>query len=128
VEEDKTFRTEKAMIIEDEKDLCYLLSLVLKQNDLQSDCVYSITEAKQSIRRLMPSIIFLDNHLPDGYGSDFITTVKDINPSAKIVIITAFDSQEDIDIALSRGADYFISKPFNSQKIKATISLIKARA
>ena len=76
----------------------------------------------------MPSIIFLDNHLPDGYGSDFITTVKDINPDATIVMITAFDSQEDIDIALSRGADYFISKPFNSQKIKATIGLIKARA
>jgi two-component system OmpR family response regulator len=119
---------EKVIIIEDEKDLCYLLSLVLKQNDLQSDCVYSITEAQQSIRRLMPSIIFLDNHLPDGYGSDFITTLKDIIPSAKIVIITAFDSQEDIDIALNRGADYFISKPFNSQKIKATIGLIKARA
>ncbi len=128
MEKEKTFTKEKAMIIEDEKDLCYLLSLVLKQNDMQSDCVYSISEANQTIRQLMPSIVFLDNHLPDGYGSDFIATVKDINPAAKIIMITAFDSKEDIDIALSRGADYFISKPFNSKRIKATIRLIRARA
>jgi two-component system OmpR family response regulator len=128
VAEGKKHIAEKAMIIEDEKDLCYLLSLVLKQINMQSHCVYSISEAKQSIKKLMPSIVFLDNHLPDGYGSDFIATVKDINPAAKIIMITAFDGQEDMDIALRRGADYFICKPFDTEKIEATISLIKARA
>lgn len=126
VDEGKTPVSIKALIIEDEQDLCYLLKLVLKQNNLQSSCVYSITEAKENIQKINPSIIFLDNHLPDGYGSDFIATVKKLSPAAKIIIITAYDSPSDIDIAFSRGADYFISKPFNAQNVKNAINIVKA--
>jgi DNA-binding response OmpR family regulator len=125
VKQEKISEPGKAMIIEDEKDLCYLLAHVLRQNNLQSDCAYTIGEAKECIRKLMPAIIFLDNHLPDGFGSDFIPVIKKLNPTAKIIMITAHDSKEDIGKALEHGADYFISKPFNSQKIKDTINQIK---
>jgi len=126
VDERKTPLMVKAMIIEDEKDLCYLLKLVLEQNNLQPSCVYSITEAKENLQKINPSIVFLDNHLPDGYGSDFITTVKELSPTAKIIMITAYDSPSDIDIAFQRGADYFISKPFNMQKVKNAINMVRA--
>ena len=120
--------SEKAMIIEDEKDLCYLLTNVLKSNNVPSACVNSIKEAGESIKKIKPSIIFLDNHLPDGSGSDFIPQAKAINPGAKIIMITAHDSPAEIDEALHRGADYFITKPFNSATIKATIDFFKCRA
>lgn len=116
----------KVMIIEDEIDLCYLLSLVLKKINLQTCCVYSINEAKENIRKIKPSVVFLDNNLPDGYGADFIPIVKKIFPAATIIMITAFDSPQERDFALNRGADYFISKPFTSQKIRATIDRIEA--
>ena len=114
------------MIIEDEKDLCYLLKLVLRKNNLQSACAYTITEAKENIQKINPSIVFLDNHLPDGYGSDFISTVKKLSPLAKIIMITAYDSPSDIDIAFKRGADYFISKPFSVQKVQNAINMVRA--
>ncbi len=112
------------MIIEDEKDLCYLLEVVLKQNNLRSICAYSLKEAKQIIRKIKPSIVFLDNHLPDGYGSDFIILLKAIYPDTKIVMITAQDSPADIDLAFRRGADYFISKPFDVAAINTTLNLL----
>lgn len=115
-----------AMIIEDEKDLCFLLSMVLKQNHFQPACAYSINQAKESLGTVKPSIVFLDNHLPDGYGSDFIPVVKKLNPSTKVIMITAYDSQNDINIAMNRGADFFISKPFTAQKINATMKYIKS--
>ena len=115
-----------AMIVEDEIDLSYLLSIVLKRNNLKPSCVHSITEASARIKSIKPSLVFLDNRLPDGYGSDFIPTVKRINPSAAIVMITACDSQRDVDIALNLGADYFITKPFTAQKIAATIQVIES--
>ena len=125
MEERKISIPEKVMIIEDEKDLCYLLSSVLRQNNLQSACVYSITEAKENIREIKPSIIFLDNHLPDGNGSDFIPMIKDIYPAAQIIMITAYDSPADVNIAFNKGADFFISKPFNTEHIKRTLNFIK---
>ena len=112
---------ESAMIIEDEKDLCYLLTNVLKKNNVPSACVYSIKEARETIRNIKPSIIFIDNHLPDGIGSDFISQAKAIYPTAKVIMITAHDSPAEIDEAFHRGADYFISKPFNSTTIKTTL-------
>ena len=115
----------QAMIIEDERDLCYLLKIVLKQNNLQSECAYSITEAKENIQKIKPAIVFLDNHLTDGYGSDFIPIIKKLSPKAKIIMITAYDSPSDIDVAFRRGADYFISKPFNAQKVKNAIDIVK---
>ena len=112
------------MIVEDEKDLCYLLAAILKQNNLSSACVYSIYEAKETIRNIKPSIVFLDNHLPDGYGSDFIPVVKKKYPNTKIVMISAHDSSADIETAFSNGADYFITKPFNISAINTTLDLL----
>ncbi len=116
---------QNAMIIEDEKDLSYLLASVLKQMNVESKCVYSIREAKENVHNVKPSFIFLDNHLPDGRGTDFIEQAKEIFPSAKIVMMTAHDSSHEINKAFQNGADYFISKPFNSSAIKIVIDLFK---
>ncbi len=115
------------MIIEDEKDLCHLLGVVLRKNNVPSSCVYSIKEARESIMDIKPSIIFLDNHLPDGTGSDFIQQVKAINPAAQVIMITAHDSPAEIEEAFHKGADYFISKPFNSSTIKSTLDFFNSK-
>lgn len=113
-----------AMIVEDEREICFLLSLVLKQKNLKPTCAYSIAEAKMNINAIRPSVLFLDNRLPDGYGIDFISQVKHDFPRTRIVMMTAHNSPEDMRKAKIRGADYFISKPFNSSVIKNTIDLL----
>ena len=113
-----------AMIVEDEKELCFLLSIVLEQKNLKPSCAYSIAEAKTSISAIRPSVVFLDNRLPDGYGVDYISQVKRDFPYTRIVMMTAHNSPEDIRKAKDRGADYFISKPFNSSILKSTIDLL----
>ncbi len=112
------------MIVEDEEDLCFLLVKILKQNNLKADCAYSIGEAKQTIKKLNPDIVFIDNFLPDGYGSDFILNIREGYPKSKIIMITAHDSPADIEKAFKRGADYFITKPFNTNTIRNTLKII----
>ena len=118
---------ENAMIIEDEEDLSLLLSIVLKQINVSASCVHTIKEARENIKKLKPSIIFLDNHLPDGNGSDFIAQAKALSPQTKIVMMTAYDSPREVNEAFTRGADYFITKPFNTSAIKTTISSLSHR-
>ena len=124
VKNTETTSPASVMIVEDEVDLCYLLVKILKQSNLKADCVYSISEAKQTIKKLNPSIIFIDNFLPDGYGSDFIQNIKEGHPKSKIVMITAHDSPADIEKAFKRGADYFITKPFNTKTVKNTLKIM----
>ncbi len=116
-----------ALIVEDEQDLCILLSNVLIQKNLRPTCVNSIADAKKNISEINPSILFLDNRLADGFGIDFISEIRHQFPAAKIVMMTAQNSTEEIDTALNQGADYFISKPFVSSIIKSTIDLLNLK-
>ncbi len=111
----------KVLIIDDETDICYLLSTLLKQKNLDTDYVNTLTDAALALKKDTPGIIFLDNHLPDGLGINFIEYIKNHYPTVKIVMITAHDTAVDRQKALTEGADYFISKPFTRDVIYKTV-------
>ena len=107
----------KALIVDDEIDVCYLLSSILKYKNLQASYVNSIDEAKRVLKGCHHSIIFLDNHLPDGLGMNFIDEIRKLDPQIKIVMITAHDTNNDKDRAYELGVDQFIGKPFTTETI-----------
>lgn len=115
----------KALIIDDETDICYLLSRLLKHKNLETAYVNSLSAATNALQQTKPGIVFLDNHLPDGLGMNYITYIKKNYPESKIVMITAHDSADDREKALQQGADLFIGKPFTSDVIyKAVEALV----
>ena len=111
----------KALIVDDEVDVCFLLSAILHCKNLRASYVNSIGEAKRVLIDEKPSIVFLDNHLPDGSGISFIEEIRKINPFVKIVMITAYDTSIDRNKAYQEGVDYFIGKPFTRETIFKTL-------
>src|SRR4030095_5669238 len=114
----------KALIVDDELDVCYLLSSILKYKNLQSSYVNSISEAKRVLKEDHPSLIFLDNHLPDGFGINFIAEIRKLSPRVKIVMITAHDTNNDRKKAYEQGVDQFIGKPFTRESIFSAIETL----
>ncbi len=113
------------LIIEDEVDICYLLSGILRKKNLNTSYVTTLFAAREILRKQYPDILFIDNHLPDGYGVDFLSLIKKDHPNTKIIMITAHDTGEDKQKAFKQGADYFIGKPFTRDTIiKAVDTLI----
>jgi DNA-binding NtrC family response regulator len=110
-----------ALIIDDETDIWVLLSNILRKHSLKTYYVSNLEAAAKRFQQEVPSIIFLDNHLPDGLGLDFIKFVKDNYPGTKIVMITGHDLPANRNRALQEGADLFISKPFTSDTINDSI-------
>ncbi|HLY68512.1 MAG TPA: response regulator [Puia sp.] len=111
----------KVLIVDDELDICYLLSGVMRQRNFRAGFVTSLSDASIALRSDTPSLLFLDNRLPDGYGLDFIPYVKRNYPETKIVMITAHDSLHDKTRAFAGGADLFISKPLNRDLVNKAI-------
>jgi len=107
----------KALIVDDEVDICFLLSGILRQKNMKPSFVNNLASARRSLQQDTPSILFLDNHLPDGFGLDFISYVKQHSPEVKIVMITAHDGLVERKKAQTEGADLFISKPFTRDVI-----------
>jgi len=108
----------RALIVDDETDICYLLSNILKQKNIQTTFASSLAEAD---RMLQSSdffyYVFLDNHLPDGLGINQIKRWKEKFPYTHLIMITAHDSYEERKKASNDGADDFISKPFSKEII-----------
>jgi len=107
----------KALIIDDEIDICYLLSGILRNKNIQPSYVNTISDAISALKKHHPEIVFLDNHLPDGMGVDLIKEIKSILPDATLVMITAYDTASDRNRAVAEGVDFFISKPFSRDTI-----------
>jgi two-component system, OmpR family, response regulator len=107
----------KVLIVDDEGDVCYLLSKLLKQKDMEFEQVNTLAQAETILKEDHLDIIFLDHNLPDGLGINFIDKVKKDYPGIKIVLITAHDTVMNKNRAMKKGADQFIAKPFTSEQI-----------
>jgi two-component system, OmpR family, response regulator len=115
----------RALIIDDEVDICYLLKGILRHRNIEADYVTSLTEAQSALDRFHPPVIFLDNHLSDGLGIDYIRPIKQRHPDTIIIMITAHDTAHDRETAFKEGVDYFIGKPFTREIILKTIEKIE---
>ena len=111
----------KVLIVDDELDICYLLSSMLKQRNFRTGFVNSLSDAIIALQTDTPSLLFLDNHLPDGFGLDFIPFVKKNYPEMKVVMITAHDGAAERKIAYNGGVDLFVAKPLSRKLIDDAI-------
>ncbi|MES2775184.1 MAG: response regulator [Bacteroidota bacterium] len=118
---EETLLSHPVLIVDDEQDICFMLSRILQQKAYNSVSVHSLSEANSWLAAERPALIFLDNNLPDGRGVDFLPILKKMMPGAKIIMITAYDSPTDRKLALEKGADEFIGKPFTRQTIYAAV-------
>ena len=72
----KTERAKKMLVVEDQGEMCLILDLILSDRKFESEYVNNLLDSEEYLQKNKPSLIFLDNKLPDGYGVDFISYVK----------------------------------------------------
>ncbi len=113
-------KAQKVLIIEDERDMCLILNIILNGEELELDHVNTLLAADEYLQKENPALIILDNKLPDGYGVDFISYSKEKYPSIKIIMISGFDASAK-DVALENGADLYIEKPFTRDQLYKSI-------
>jgi len=118
----KTEKAKKMLVVEDQGEMCLILDLILTDRKFESDYVNNLLDADEYLQKNKPSLIFLDNKLPDGYGVDFISYVKKKYPKIKIIMISGFSTARDV--ALENGADVFLEKPFSLDNVNQAIDQV----
>src|SRR6185437_4676234 len=116
----------KVLIVDDELDICYLLSGMLKQRNFVTGFVNTLSDAANALQTDTPSLLFLDNHLPDGFGLDFIPYIKKNYPEVKVIMITAHDGSVERRQAYEGGVDLFVAKPLNRKLINDAIDKLRS--
>ena len=116
----KRKEAKKVLVVEDEGEMGLLLNMILSERKFQLDYVNNLLSADEYLQKQEPSVIILDNKLPDGFGVDFISYIKKKYSAIKIIMISGFASARDV--ALENGADMFFEKPFSKDELCKSIN------
>ncbi len=121
--------TKNVLVVDDQKDLLELLSMVLSQEGYTVRTAGSGAEAIEALAAEKPDLILLDILLGDTTGIKLTTRWKNDAETAHIpiILLTAKDGETDIIVGLSVGADDYITKPFSTRILLARIEAVLRR-
>lgn len=115
------------LIIDDEKDICFLLGKVLTAKNYAVTIANNLCDGLAKLNEMKPGVLFLDIRLPDGSGLEAVSEIRKQNPQMKIIMMSAFDGVNERKQAIELGADLFIGKPLNSHLINNTLQGIHSK-
>jgi two-component system, NtrC family, response regulator HydG len=82
----------KILIIDDEKDLCLVLSRFLSKHGYEVQEAHKGKKALEIINESIPDLILCDFMLDDMDGTSVLKAIKEINPATPVIIITGFSN------------------------------------
>lgn len=83
-------------------------------------------EAIQLFRELQPDITLMDLRLPDISGIDALIAIRALFPGARVIVLTTFEGDAEIQRALQAGAQSYLLKSFPRKQILETIRKVHA--
>ncbi len=102
-----------ALVIDDEPDICELLTLTLGRMDIRSEAAADVASAKALLGKHQFDICLTDMRLPDGDGLELVEWMQSHAPGTPVAVITAHGNVETAVQALKLGAFDFIAKPLD---------------
>jgi len=113
----------KILIVEDEESLLKLESILLTTKGFHVQGVATGTAALKAVAEDPPDLILLDIMLPEMDGFEVCRQIKN-SPQTRhipVILLTAKKSPEDMSRGKQVGADHYMTKPFKSSMVIASI-------
>src|SRR5690606_18115684 len=111
-----------ALVVDDEPDLCELLSITLERMDVAARSCPDIASAKRALSREPFDLCLTDMRLPDGDGLELVEWIQREAPGTPVAVITAHGSVEAAVKALKLGAFDFVSKPLDLNDLRKLVN------
>jgi len=83
-------------------------------------------EAVEAVSRLLPHVVIMDVNLPRINGLEATRRIKDAHPEIGVVILTAYDDEEQVYHAVRAGASAYHSKDVSPQELVRTVRHVHA--
>lgn len=113
-------REARILLVDDEPTILLGLSHVLRRAGAHVTTCLGWREAEEAIQSQVFDLALLDVRLSGSEtyaGLDLLTQLKKLSPCTRVIIMTAFSSDEVRREALARGASYYCDKPINLEHL-----------
>lgn len=117
----------KILIVEDEKLLADSIKLLLEKHGFEADAVYDGDTGEMYVRQGIYDLLILDVMLPGKNGYDLARQVRKDHLGVPILMLTAKSELEDRINGLDSGADYYLTKPFDTRELLACVHALLRR-
>jgi len=111
-----------ALVVDDEPDICELLSITLERMDIATRTCADVSSAKRLLGREPGDLCLTDMRLPDGDGLELVEWMQRETPGTPVAVITAHGSVETAVKALKVGAFDFVSKPLELNDLRKLVT------
>jgi len=112
---------EKILIIDDDKDLCFVLKRFLSKHGFEVLEATTGKAALEILESVEPDLILCDFRLEDMSGSSILKKIKEKNPSVPVIIITGYSNIKTAVEVMKLGAMDYVTKPLLPDEILLTI-------
>lgn len=112
----------KIAVVEDDKVLRQALDSLLKENGYGTFCLEKFDRTEEEILRAEPDLVLLDILLPGANGQEILRNLRQ-KSQIPVIMVTSREGDMDQILAMSCGADDYITKPYNP-----TLLLLKVEA
>ncbi len=117
----------KILIVEDEKLLADSLKTLLEKKGFEVEAACDGVTGKEYAELGVYDLLILDVMMPGMNGYDLARQVRTQRLGTPILMLTAKSELEDRITGLNAGADYYLTKPFDSRELMACINALLRR-
>jgi len=110
-----------ALVVDDEPDICELLTLTLGRMDIRTESAADVSSAKKLLGKQRFDFCLTDMRLPDGDGLELVDWMQSHATGVPVAVITAHGNVETAVQALKLGAFDFISKPLDLGNLRKVV-------
>ena len=112
----------RVLIVDDSRTSRKLMRNILEANDYEvAGEAANGEEAWAQYKALKPDAVTMDITMPKMDGIEALSLIRKDDPEAKIIMISAAGQREKMVEALKRGAQDFVTKPFDEEKVVSTL-------
>jgi two-component system CheB/CheR fusion protein len=117
--------TAQILVIEDHRDIAFLLKIVLERNGYSVRVALTVQSAECFFAEQPFDLIISDIMLPDGTGWELLPRLRELRP-VRAIAISALASSEDVARSLRAGFLRHLTKPVSSAELYLTVSEVLA--
>jgi DNA-binding NtrC family response regulator len=111
----------KILVIEDDQDMCDMLSVGLGRRGYTVLTFTSGQEGLSAVESQLTDVVLTDIHLPDMNGLEICNSIATSKPDIPIIIMTAFGSMDTAIAAIRAGAYDFVTKPLDMDMLALSL-------
>lgn len=111
----------KILLVDDAAFMRMRCSKLLIENGYETGEAENGSDAVMKYQSYRPDLVLMDITMPVMDGIAATREIKSIDPEAKVVMVSALGQQTMVIEAIKAGAKDFVVKPFEPEKILATV-------